>query len=81
MTTIHFKAPKELQEILREVMQETMIDLNKEIYKETGGKCILKEVIYQDETIVQGIFKTSNSREGTFSFCKSLVPALVVVAY
>lgn len=79
--TLHFKAPKEQQELLREVMQETIIDLNKEIHKETGGRCLLKEVIYQDETLVQGIFKTNNGREGTFSFCKSLVPALVVVAH
>lgn len=76
-----FKAPRWQQEILREVIQETMIDLNKEIKKETNGRCIFKEVIYQDETIVQGIFKTNNGREGTFSFCKSLVPALVVVAH
>lgn len=78
--TLHLKAPKWQQEMLKEVMQETMRDLDKEIYKETGGRCIEKKIIYQDDVIVQGIFTTNISREGTFSFCKSLVPALVVVA-
>ena len=78
---IIIKAPKSEVEILKDAMKKTITELQQQIWKETGAKYFKMYDIYQDETIVQGCFKTNNGIEGSFSFCKSIVPALVVNVY
>ena len=79
--TLKLKAAKWEMEMLKDAMQKTMTEMKQQIRKETGAKYFETYGIYQDETIVQGFFKTNTGREGSFSFCKSLVPALVVNVY
>ena len=82
MMKITLKAANEEEKnILCEAMQEAKKELDEKIKKETGCPSYELEKKYEDEKIVQGIFKTYNEKMGTFSFSKSIVTALVVNVY
>lgn len=74
-------ASEEEKNILCEAMEETKKELDEQIRKETGCPSYVLEKKYEDEKIVQGIFKTYNEKIGTFSFSKTIVPSLVVNVY
>ena len=61
-----------------EVRPEIKEELFDTIFKETGAKKATAHVCFQDDEIVLGTFTTDNGREGTYSYLKSIVPALVV---
>lgn len=66
------------KDAVREEIRKELFDT---IHKETGAKTAKTRIFFQDDEIVQGTFTTDNGREGSFSFLKSIVPALVVNVY
>lgn len=73
---------KEEVEIYKDVVrQEVRKELFGTIFRETGARKASTHITFQDSDMVQGTFITDNGREGSFSFLKSIVPALVVNVY
>ena len=72
---------KEEVEIYKDEVQEVRKELFGTIFRETGARKASTHITFQDSDMVQGTFITDNGREGSFSFLKSIVPALVVNVY
>ena len=76
-----FLSKEEVEIYKDEVRQEVRKELFGTIFRETGARKASTHITFQDSDMVQGTFITDNGREGSFSFLKSIVPALVVNVY
>ena len=66
-------------ELLNIVIREAIQEIVKQIYRQTSGKVTEMKTVYEDESMVQGTFKTNNNKEGMFSLGKSEVYTPVVI--